>query len=245
MPDPGTQAGRRVLQAAIRTSGANHALVTGDHPAVRRVVEDTGARVVDEAWLRAVGGAPLPLVDAVEDRLGPVGDGVQLGERGRPNGQSEPPDPGAVTSITLSHDLVAAARDVDRDAARAAVASHAVAFAVEDAGVGCEVAVADGLGESHDQRSVVDRIHTGLIDVLQAGYDRVERTEDAVVVAREAFDPAAAAERGVPEGPAFGRLAAGESVTVDGRTVEPEAVHRVERRRLPLDPPETGEPKQK
>jgi D-aminoacyl-tRNA deacylase len=50
-----------------------------------------------------------------------------------------------------------------------------------------------------------------------------------VVVANErGFDPDLASERGVPEGPKFGRLAGGEAVEVDGETVAPEDV-RVER----------------
>jgi D-aminoacyl-tRNA deacylase len=49
-----------------------------------------------------------------------------------------------------------------------------------------------------------------------------------VVATRRTFDPAAAAEAGVPEGPAFGRLSAGEPVEVDGRTVAPEEVHAEE-----------------
>ena len=57
-----------------------------------------------------------------------------------------------------------------------------------------------------------------------------------MLVAREtAFDPAAARDAGVPEGPAFGCLAAGEAVTVDGETVEPAAVHTRRKRRFPLD----------
>jgi D-aminoacyl-tRNA deacylase len=50
----------------------------------------------------------------------------------------------------------------------------------------------------------------------------------AVVLAERTFDPDRARELGVPEGPAFGRLSAGESVEVDGRAVTPEDVHTEE-----------------
>ncbi|TKX83128.1 hypothetical protein EXE43_25850, partial [Halorubrum sp. SS5] len=60
--------------------------------------------------------------------------------------------------------------------------------------------------------------------------------EGGAVVAREtAFDPSLAAERGVPEGPAFGRLADGESVEIDGETVEPDEVSRTRADRFPID----------
>ncbi|MFC6753812.1 hypothetical protein ACFQEU_10110, partial [Halorubrum tibetense] len=59
------------------------------------------------------------------------------------------------------------------------------------------------------------------------------------VIAREtAFDPGLAAKRGVPEGPAFGRLANGEAVEVDGKTVRPVQVSRETRERFPIGPSE-------
>jgi D-aminoacyl-tRNA deacylase len=57
------------------------------------------------------------------------------------------------------------------------------------------------------------------------------------VVAREtAFDPDLAATLGVPEGPAFGRLADGKSVEVDGETIAPETVSRERTDRFPIGP---------
>ncbi|MDB2294652.1 hypothetical protein PM085_20895, partial [Halorubrum ezzemoulense] len=48
----------------------------------------------------------------------------------------------------------------------------------------------------------------------------------AVTATTRAFDTAAAREFGVPEGPAFGKLSAGQSVEVDGETVAPEDVSK-------------------
>ncbi|MFC7177074.1 hypothetical protein [Halosegnis marinus] len=61
--------------------------------------------------------------------------------------------------------------------------------------------------------------------MLRAKYDTVEIADGAVLAREETFVPEKAATLGVGEGPAFGKLAAGEAVEVDGRTIEPHAVH--------------------
>jgi D-aminoacyl-tRNA deacylase len=56
-----------------------------------------------------------------------------------------------------------------------------------------------------------------------------------VVVARErGFDPGLARTLGIPEGPAFGRLADGSPVEVDGRVIEPEKVTSEREDRFPV-----------
>jgi D-aminoacyl-tRNA deacylase len=75
---------------------------------------------------------------------------------------------------------------------------------------------------------------TALAGVLEAHYDEVVVTDGRVVASREAFNPARASELGVPEGPKFGQLAAGDPVEVDGRTVSPDAVHEREERTFPV-----------
>ncbi len=80
----------------------------------------------------------------------------------------------------------------------------------------------------------VESITHALIDILKLKYDRVERTNETLRVRRQVFDPVKAATLDVPEGPAFGRLAAGESVTVAGRTIDPEAVHTTETVTFPV-----------
>ncbi|QWC19864.1 D-aminoacyl-tRNA deacylase [Halorubrum sp. 2020YC2] len=240
-------ANRDVIEAAFERSRAERAVIDGDRPDLAAVVEDLGHRVVSETWVREVGDAPLPLVAELEAAIGPVDEGLRFGAvvdeaaetavtAEETEGSESAPDAvgGAVRVRDLPADLLARAQGLDADAAREAVESVAVAFDTEQGGTRAAGRVAFATDpESPGYADLVD----GLADVLETGYEAVEvAPEESAVVAREtAFDPSLAAERGVPEGPAFGRLADGEPVEVDGETVEPGDVSRTRTERFPVD----------
>jgi D-aminoacyl-tRNA deacylase len=69
-----------------------------------------------------------------------------------------------------------------------------------------------------------EALYDALADLLRSKYDEVDRLDGTIVARETAFDPAKARTLGVPEGPKFGRLAAGDPVEVDGREITPEAV---------------------
>jgi D-aminoacyl-tRNA deacylase len=209
-----------VIERAFEQSAATRALVAGDDPDLEAVLDDLGYRVVDETWLQVTSGVPLDLVDALEGALGPIDDGVRLGDpAARASEAAIDPD---FAVVSLPDDLLAAASGIDRDATFDAVAAHALAFETVEGGTKPRgrAAVAE--------EATVDDLVDALCSVLESKYDAVERSGDDVVATRETFDPAAAAEAGVPEGPAFGRLSAGESVEVADRTVRPEDVRTTE-----------------
>ncbi|WP_135819798.1 D-aminoacyl-tRNA deacylase [Halostella litorea] len=217
MGDPA--ANREVVRRAFERSGASYAVLDGDYPDLERVVADLGYRVVSETWVREVDDRPLDAVEAVEDALTTVDDGLRFGDRSAADG---------FDVVSLPADLVDEAQGIDQAAARAAVAGETVAFETSENGnrLGAGAAVpADG---SRD--AVVD----ALVAVLAEGYDEVGREDGAVVAQETAFDPSLAREAGVPEGPAFGKLSAGESVTVDGETIRPADVRTERTRRFDL-----------
>ncbi|VTT87654.1 UPF0204 protein MJ0166 [Halorubrum sp. DM2] len=221
------EANRGVIDAAFERSRADRAVIDGDRPDLAAVVADLGHRVVSETWVREVGDAPLPLVEALEDAIGPVDEGLRFGA-------VEPGNPAEFAVRDLPTDLLARAQGLDADAAREAVSSAAVAFDTEQGGTRAAGSVA--FTSAPDAPGYADLVEA-LAAVLETGYDAVEvLPEQSAVVAREtAFDPALAAERGVPEGPAFGRLADGEPVEVDGETIEPDDVSRSRSDRFPID----------
>ena len=240
------EANRDVIAAAFERSRAGHAVIDGDRSDLAAVVEDLGHRVVSETWVREVGDAPLPLVEGLEAAIGPVDEGLRFGgvvdeAAGAIDGlddDGDGPPAGGVDEAVRVRDfpakLLARAQGLDADAAREAVESVAVAFDTEQGGTRAAGQVA--FAAAPETPGYADLVE-GVAAVLEAGYDAVEVAPDrAAVVAREtAFDPALAAESGVPEGPAFGRLADGEPVEVDGETVEPADVSRTQTERFPID----------
>jgi len=226
--DPESEAARSVLNATFEASAATRALVEGDHPAVERAVEDLGYRVVRETWVRETTGVPLALVATLEDALGPVGDGIRFGDPAR--GADAPVELGVADLVVapLPTELLTEAQGIDAAAARGAVEDTALAFDTTDNGA--RAAGEAAFAAPEDRERLVD----ALADVLAREYE-VERTDDVVVVREEAFDPERARTLGIPEGPAFGKLSAGQSVEVDGETIDPETVHVERERRLPTE----------
>jgi D-aminoacyl-tRNA deacylase len=208
---------REVMAEAFDASGAERAVIDGDHPDLAATVEDLGYEVVSETWIRAVGDRSLAVVAAVADRLGPVDEGVRFGERAGREG---------FEVVELPTGLLSEAQGIDPDRTREVVESNAVAFETREGASRVDGRAA--VPEDAAYEATVD----GLSEVLRETYDEVAREDGAVVATETAFDPELAREAGVPEGPAFGKLSAGQSVAVDGETVDPEAVHRERTRRF-------------
>ena len=204
---------RDVIEQTFEESAAEYALLEAERPALREAIEALGFGVVDETWVRETSGVPLGLVERAEEAVASIDDGLRFGD---PSAGYD----GEFVVESLGAELLARASGIDRGATRETVAETALAFDTEQNGA--EVVGPFVLTESGDRDDIVD----GLADVLTQSYDTVEREDDVVVARETAFDPTLARDHGVPEGPKFGRLSAGQSVEVDGELVEPAAVTR-------------------
>jgi D-aminoacyl-tRNA deacylase len=219
------EANADLIERAFEQSAASRALLVGDNPELAAVVEDLGHRVVDETFLRATSGVDRALVAALEDALGAVDDGLRFGTPAEGAGADALDE---FEVVSLPTDLLAETSGIDQEATLAVLRDRVLAFETVEGGTKPRgrAAVTDA--------AALDSVVDALADVLATKYDEVVRESAAIVATRETFDPAAAAEAGVPEGPAFGRLAGGDAVDVDGRTVRPEEVSVEETVRFPV-----------
>ena len=206
------------LVRAADASDANLAVIAGEYPEVRAALEATDVRPVGERFVRAVGDRSLALVSELETRLSPVAEGLRFGERRTD----------AYDVRSLPAELTETAFGIDDGATARAVTANTVAYETTDGATqpAGRVAVPDD--------AAYDELVTALAGVLDERYDNVEREPTVVRATRQVFDPAAAQEAGVPEGPQFGRLADGESVEIDGRRIEPSEVHRTQTDEFPI-----------
>ncbi|MBX0285886.1 D-aminoacyl-tRNA deacylase [Haloarcula salinisoli] len=200
-----------VVERAFAASGAEYGLVTGDHPELVDTVESLGYRVVDERFLRETTGVPLEFVDAAESAVEPVSEGLRFGEAAR--------DADEWRVVSLPEELLAEATGIDGDAVRSWVEANTLAFGTEQQGTVVTGPVV--LDATTDRAAMVD----ALADVLRKRYDSVERDGDELRAREQRFDPGLADTLGIPEGPKYGQLSAGQSVEVDGRVIDPETVH--------------------
>ncbi len=220
MGDPAES--RDLVRQAFERSEAELALVDGEWPALVAVIEELGFRVVSETWLRETASVSPSLVAAVESSLGSVEAGVRFGDR-------TDASPADMRTVELPRSLLDEVTGIDPDRTRALVSRSTVAFETTENGtrIGGRASVVDDA----DRERLVEE----LVELLRVKYDAVERVGDDIVARVAAFDPERARELGVPEGPAFGRLASGHPVEVDGEWIEPERVTTERRRRFPLE----------
>ena len=205
-----------VVEQAFEQSWAAYGLVDGDRPDLVETIEATGYRAVSETWVRETDGLDLGLAEALEAELGTVADGLRFGD---PASSFEGTD---FAVVELPDELIEEVTGIDRERVREILDARTLAFQTAEGGTRPTGAVA--LADPDRRESLVD----ALVVVLEARYDDMTREAGRVRARTEEFDPEKAKTFGLSEGPAFGRLASGEAVDVDGRTIPPEKV-RTER----------------
>jgi len=222
-PDP------TLLEAMFERSGAERVVFDGEYPAVAEAIKQLGYKRVSETWLKETTGVPLATVEFLESAVGAIDDGVRLGIPAR----GWDPTDGAAQVITLPDALIETTQGIDRERTRSAVDRTCLAYLTSESGTVIEPTAAIRAADA-TTHGLPAELRDALLEILRDRYDRVRQESDTIIAERDAFDPEAAARRGVPEGPKFGQLANGHTIEVDGEQIDPESVRRTQRERFDL-----------
>ena len=210
-----------VLECAFRASAADYALMEGDRPDLQAAIESLGHRVVSETFVQETTGVDLSLVEALEDAVRSVDDGLRFGELA-------PGYDGEWTVLDLPDELISDVRGVDSEALRETIERQSIAYATEQNGTVLTGPIV--CPATTGLEAIIDP----LVEILERRFDSVERNADELLARETAFDPDLARTAGIPEGPKFGKLASGESVEIGGEEIDPERFQRERIRRYTL-----------
>jgi len=215
---------RDVLSLAFEMSNAAYAVIDGENSDLRPRLEERGYRVVSETWVRETADVSLSLVDELESEIGEIADGLRLGDHASVASDSD------WTVVRIPEELLSETVGTAREELLETVRAESIAFLTAEGGN-----IPTGTVVLSDMERY-DRLVEAMVSILDSTYDEIERKGDIVTVRTESFDPGKADTLGVPEGPAFGKLAAGNPVEVHGETIPPKAVRTVEERTFSLAP---------
>jgi D-aminoacyl-tRNA deacylase len=209
-----------IIEAAFDRSRSTDAVIDGENPKLASKLEHHGFRVLNEIFLRETEGVPLELVDELEGVLKPVMEGLRFG--------SIQPQVETYDIVEVDPALLDDAQATDRHETHSLVSDHAIAFETTEGGnrITGRMAVVD--------EDAYDHLIQSLVALLQPRFESLERRENELVGRERVFDPKQARALGVEEGPAFGRLAEGEAVEVDGKSITPSMVTAERIRRYQL-----------
>ncbi|WP_445474296.1 D-aminoacyl-tRNA deacylase [Methanococcoides methylutens] len=128
----------------------------------------------------------------------------------------------SVTTIRVDQELIKLVKSVDIIALKKVLQnSNIVYFELEDATVSNMFFTF----WKQDAEDFLTFIVNECIKILKERYDTEYVFDENVLrITDDRFNPDLARKMGVPPGPMFGKLASGESITIDGRTIEPEMV---------------------
>ncbi|MCZ7404822.1 MAG: hypothetical protein O8C67_07820, partial [Candidatus Methanoperedens sp.] len=85
----------------------------------------------------------------------------------------------------------------------------------------------------HCARLAAEELTDECVEILKKHYD-VKLDKGTLQITEKKFNPRLAESYGICEGPLFGRLAQGESVMIDGKTINPEMVYEINKRAIKL-----------
>lgn len=127
--------------------------------------------------------------------------------------------------------LLSEAEKIDKKRLENFLSNHNIAYMEYDNGRFSHVIF--GL-DDNCARIVAEELTEECINILKTAYD-VKTKNGTIEITDEKFSPELAKSLGINEGPLFGQLARGETILIDGKTINPDMVYEIDKRAIKLN----------
>jgi D-aminoacyl-tRNA deacylase len=131
----------------------------------------------------------------------------------------------------ISPALLSEAEKLDRERLKKFLSDHDIAYIEYEDGRFAHVLI--GL-DSNCARLAAEELTGECIDIIKNKYE-VNMNKGVLQIIEKKFSPERARSFGITEGPLYGRLARGESVVLDGKSINPEMVYELNIRAIKLN----------
>ena len=130
----------------------------------------------------------------------------------------------------INPSLLAEAEKIDRNRLEKFLLDHNIAYIEYDDGRFAHVII--GV-DDNCARLVAEELTTECIEIIKKHFEATLNNGTLEIIEKK-FSPELAGSLGITEGPLFGKLAAGDCVTVNGKTINPEMVYEITKRAIKL-----------
>lgn len=200
---------------------------------LQRMVESIGFEVLKESDIRDMEGIPWEFCTALRKRVKeicPMGkprmtDGIKC-EISSCQSCICP----KVKIARINANLLSEAEKIDRNRLKEFLSEHNIAYIEYEDGRLAHVIIALN---DNCARLAAEELTDECMDILKNHYE-VSLDKGTLHITEKKFSPQLAKSLGIDEGPLYGRLARGESVIIDGKTINPEMVYEINKRAIKL-----------
>ncbi len=198
-----------------------------------KIIESTGFEVLKESDIRDMDGIPWQFCTQLRQKVKevcPTGRPmITDGIRCEISSCQDCVCP-KVKIARINPELISEAEKIDRERLKKFLSDHNIAYIEYEDGRFAHVIIAL---DSNCARLVAEELTEECVDILKKHYE-VDLNKGILQITEKKFSPERARSLGLSEGPVFGRLAQGESVIVDGKTINPEMVYETNKRIIKL-----------
>ncbi len=198
---------------------------------LRTLVEKTGYEVLKESDIKDMDGIPWEFCSALRRRVKEV---CPMGKPMITEGiKCEICSTCVCPKVKIARvnpELLSEAEKLDRNRLKEFLEKHNIAYIEYDDGRLAHFVI--GL-DDRCARLAAEELTNECMEILKKKYE-VCFDKGTLQITEKKFSPERAKSFGVDEGPLFGRLARGESVLVDGKTINPEMVYEINKKTIKL-----------